>query len=508
MPPELQYIEDALLAAPAVPKKPRAADWDPGFDFSKKSDFYFLSLRSEIELTSDVSLTSITSFSKFVGDEPLDSDGTAFNNFRLNSQPTLLKSFGQEFRVAGVAGAVRWVVGANYQDQVANQTIIDEMSSSHNSVFGIVFTKTALIVNQSPETKAVFGNLEWNASETLTFQAGGRYTDQKRPFNGCLADAGAGAIGVRAGIPFALLSEALSGTPTTIPEGGCMTLGDDFKPTLVESSLDEDNFSWRLVADWHPTPDTLIYASATKGYKSGSYSFVPALAASQYTPAKQESLMAFEVGFKQELANRKVNLSGALYTYSYRDKQLIGNAIFPVFGSLPVLINIPKSSAYGGEFMIDARPVDGLTFRGGIAYNHTKVKRDPIAPIQAYDPFGNPTSYIGEPFPNSPEWQASSDAEYDFPLSDNLRGFFGGTLSYRSGAYAVFGQSADFKIPAYALLDLRVGIDSADGNWRLTLWGRNVTNKYHLNGVTLFVDTLNRLAGPPATYGISLSYKM
>src|SRR3546814_5312703 len=42
--------------------------------------------------------------------------------------------------------------------------------------------------------------------------------------------------------------------------------------TPFEDTLKEDNFSWRLGVNYKPNRDVLIYALASRGYKSGSRS--------------------------------------------------------------------------------------------------------------------------------------------------------------------------------------------------------------------------------------------
>jgi iron complex outermembrane recepter protein len=55
------------------------------------------------------------------------------------------------------------------------------------------------------------------------------------------------------------------------------------------------------------------------------------------------------------------------------------------------------------------------------------------------------------------------------------------------------------------LLDLRAGFSSADGIWRVMLFGHNVTNKFYWTGVTQASDTFARSVGMPVTYGIMVS---
>jgi len=57
------------------------------------------------------------------------------------------------------------------------------------------------------------------------------------------------------------------------------------------------------------------------------------------------------------------------------------------------------------------------------------------------------------------------------------------------------------------LLDLRAGA-SLTRHVDLEVWGRNVTNTYYYNNVSHVVDTITRNAGMPATYGVTLRYRL
>jgi len=54
---------------------------------------------------------------------------------------------------------------------------------------------------------------------------------------------------------------------------------------------------------------------------------------------------------------------------------------------------------------------------------------------------------------------------------------------------------------------LRGGIAAADGSWRVTLFGKNIFNKYYVANIYTDYDTIARFAGQPATWGITLSMK-
>ena len=107
--------------------------------------------------------------------------------------------------------------------------------------------------------------------------------------------------------------------------------------------------------------------------------------------------------------------------------------------------------------------------------------------------------------PNSPKWLLSGDAEYSERVGPDVTAYAGAGLSYRTSAQAAFGETPGFKLPAYALLDLRAGVRWKQ-RWSAELWARNVTNKYYLNNVIYTIDTVSKFAGMPATYGVTIGF--
>jgi outer membrane receptor protein involved in Fe transport len=63
------------------------------------------------------------------------------------------------------------------------------------------------------------------------------------------------------------------------------------------------------------------------------------------------------------------------------------------------------------------------------------------------------------------------------------------------------------RISPYTLLDLRLSLEQAGEPWKITLWGKNVTDKYYWTNTVAVYDTTVRYVGEPVTYGATLSYR-
>ncbi|MFB0875835.1 MULTISPECIES: TonB-dependent receptor [unclassified Sphingobium] len=485
----------AIAAFRPAPKDNRVADWDAGARLRRDDDFFQASLRADWDIADAVTLTSLTSYSELRQNAPSDTDGTPYDNFRLTIRAKI-RSFAQELRLSGTSldDRLRWMLGGNYEHNVTHDNQFGHIHGTNSGVGPIRFSEFVNSNNQDIETKALFGSLDFKLTDRLTASGSLRYTRVGNDFQGCPYDTGDGQLAAA----FSLLASA------PIAPGGCVTLDPTTLAAvpLVQASLDEDNLSWRAGLSWKADASTLLYANVTRGYKAGSFPTIAALTPVQYTPVTQESVLAYEAGFKKGFFGQTLQVTGAAFYYDYKNKQIQGY-IATAFGNAPALVSIPKGSVRGAELNITWKPVRALTLSGGATYVDTRVD----AHFLANDPFANPVDLKGEQFPNTPKWQLNGDAQYDFPLGDALEGYVGGSVRYRSDSYAAFGRQPAFELPGYAIVDLRAGIQSATGRWRAEIWGRNVTDKYYATSVTHVLDTVARLTGMPATYGATFTVR-
>lgn len=285
-----------------------------------------------------------------------------------------------------------------------------------------------------------------------------------------------------------------------------MTLDANLNPGFVTGRLDEDNISWRAGIDFKPLPRTLIYLNVSRGYKAGSAPTTAATSAVQYRPAVQETVLAYEIGAKSTLIDRKLDVSATAFYYDYTNKQLLGRNVYNpnILGAISALVNIPKSRIIGAEAQATVRPVRGLTLTAAGTYLDTKVQGD----FYNYSLIGVLTNFNGSPFPYTPKWQLTFDGEQRVPLSSRLVGFIGSNASYRTAMIAGFGTDPRLAINAYWLVDARIGIEAANGRWNAQLFGRNLSNAYYWNNVAAGADNVRRYTGMPLTYGIQVGMKL
>ena len=493
-------LQAQLQAYPNSPDDPRAGDWNPELNYKRNDNFYQFFVHADWDLTARTTLTSISSYSHLKVDTPNDNDATTLPN----SYSLILGSidtYTEELRASGALGEadrLKWMLGGNYEYDGPRDKQHLSINATNSGIATFRWSGLDNINNQTINTRALFGSLDFGLTRTLSWQGSARYTSQDHDYHGCLADNGNGELAAA----FSFLSTSLSHSPTVIPPGGCVTLDPVTNKPLsggIRSSLNQNNVSWRSGFSWKPLEDWLLYANATKGYKAGSYGTVPAIRPVQADPVTQESVLAYEAGFKLAMFEHRAQVTGATFYYDYKHKQLLGSVnLGAPFGTLPALVSVPHSRVEGAELDVTVQPVAGLTVRVGGTYVNSKV----LGSYLLAKPLGGPSADIGgERFPNTPLWQATSDVEYRHPLRNDWSVFVGANASYRTATSSFFNGNDLFRLPAYALVDLRTGFEH--DNWRVELWGQNVANRFYTTFVSRVTDTVVRTVGMPLTYGIT-----
>lgn len=505
-------------AYPRSPNDARAADWDANPDQPLVRDDSFMqsSVRIDYSLSDNLTFTSITAYSDYEQDFNQDTDGSDLQNFSLSNFGSI-ESISQEFRLTGETDAVRWIVGLNFaEDETEDNTIYYFDENSVSTAFQI--DEAISTANQDVETRAIFGNAAWDVGETVTLNVGARYTEDERSYVGCTGDTGDGQMATA----FNALWLAVYQNNNNLQPGDCTT-ADNGVAGLVRRELDEDNVSWRGGIDWQMNDDVLTYLNISKGFKSGAVPSVNSSEAKQVSVVTQESVLAYELGFKSSLMDSRMRLNGALFRYDYEDKQLRGRISDPVFGPLETLVNIPESLVYGAEIGFEFLVSEGLTVALNGSYTRTKVTDD----FMNFDPLNNEINYKGLSFPLTPELHVSARVSYERPINDQWLGFVSVNVLHKDETTGLFydedvfantqispvlrpGEMADpdlLKVDGYTTVDMRLGVQSSDGKWEAALWGRNLTDEYYWNNATQGLDNFYRLSAMPRTYGISVAYR-
>ena len=213
------------------------------------------------------------------------------------------------------------------------------------------------------------------------------------------------------------------------------------------------------------TPRETAYLQLARGYKAGGFNLSQGLTPDE-TLFRPESDWNLEVGYKADLADRRLTLATDLFALYRQDAQIKSSVqTDPNNPNLFVYYtgNAASGANYGFEASVDWRAMPGLTLGTSIGLLQTHF-RD-------FTRSGNTgTTTVSRALANAPSWQAAAHAVWRHP-----RGAFARLDVTGMGAYYFDLPPNDTRSRAYALLHLKLGWETE--RWSAYLYGRNLLNK-------------------------------
>lgn len=323
-----------------------------------------------------VTFTSITSYDEIEVQFQENTSATGILGF-FPGQDADYEVFSQELRLASsVESRIRWIVGGYYSSEDDTLATIIRNGADGTPPFTVV---PSVVVEQDVEVLSAYGQIEYDLSDTVTFTGGLRYTSDSKDGTSTSRV----IAGTRTGLPgpdvaapdffydLDFIESVTAGGAGQCPPpvGGLPCI---LGPIPIAQDLNE--LGGKVGLDWRPTDDTLVYASYSRGFKSGAFDTraLAAFSGNADRPVGPEFLDAYEVGVKSTLLDGRLELNGAIFYYDWEDLQTFsvdetGGAAF---------LNIPETELVGAEVEFKAVPADGWYLQGGIGYVDTEIKDD------------------------------------------------------------------------------------------------------------------------------------
>ena len=229
------------------------------------------------------------------------------------------------------------------------------------------FLATPFFRNNTDDLKitsyGLFGEAYFEFSDRLKLTAGLRYNNDKKAVTArstlasFLAPHG-GTTDTVFGSPFVGSFDADPGTP-----------GNQI---IQARQVKFNKLTGRAVLDFKITDDNLIYASYSRGYKSGGIN--PPLQPIFAVPEsfRPEQVDAFEIGSKNSFGNGALQLNLTAFYYKYKDLQLS-----KIVARTAVNDNV-SANIYGFEAEAIVRPDPDVVVNLGFSYLHSKVSEDKL----------------------------------------------------------------------------------------------------------------------------------
>ncbi|WP_225204643.1 TonB-dependent receptor [Novosphingobium huizhouense] len=228
-----------------------------------------------------VKLTSITGWRHSKETQTQDFDGSSTDLYYVDRRQHYTQ-FSQELRAAGkLMDGFDYVVGGYFFKSSYDLTQWSRVFGFSPDVPPVDFDKNAQHVEGKTESYAFFGDFNWEVVDKVRLSFGGRWSHDNKKLTNSFATSG----------------------------------------LIGKGDASFSKFTPKVGIDYRPNNDLMVYASWSRGYRSGGFSPRAATAETASTPFQPETVDAFEIGAKLAAFDRKLELNLAGYVSDYKDMQ-------------------------------------------------------------------------------------------------------------------------------------------------------------------------------------------
>lgn len=469
-PPGLRVVNQGFeLALPTLPPTPNTRSFGSDADLFKSNQLG-LGLHWGYDF-GDVTLKSITAFrdTKFNWLNDGDGVGTFYVNY---GQQDDNNQWSQEFQLASDPSArISWLLGAFYFRETGDQFIGLPIRLS---TLGVGLPDDSIIIDGTAKTtaEAAFGELYWRATDQLKITLGGRYSHEKRNSS--------------------YRYDALFAPPSQ--QGG---------------SASFNNFSPKIVFTYEANEDVNLYASVTRGFKSGGFNLLA------IQPSfRPEKIWNYEGGVKSTFADNRARFNISAFYSDFKDLQ-----VGQIVNLQSVLTNAAAAELYGFEAELAAAATDQLELGATAAYLHAEFTEfctgDPTKPTATVQPgckAGSPINLKGFTLPRAPRFTTSGYFAFTQPITGGSSVTLRGDVRYQSKTYFTQFNRPQVAQDGYAIANARLTWTSASEAVSVGAWVNNLFDKDYFtelleSGAFNPVLVVQGYVAPPRTYGLSTSFR-
>ena len=447
-----------------------------------------LSMSINAELTDHVTFRSISAYRKDTSHTPIDFDSLPAVDVDV---PAVYKNnqTSQEFQFLYKSDKLNGIVGFYH------------LAAQATTGFGVLLSTTVPGLNAytagdvRTNTNSIYGDFTYDFTDQLSFSLGGRYTWDQRQSHVFKAN----YIG---------LTSEFGGTPVPF-------LGTP-PSTNFEGAANFKKFTPRASVSYKITPDHMVYASYSVGFKGGGFdprgtgTLAPDTNGDgkksyqeiyNYLLFKPETVRSYEIGWKGALFDHRLTFAADGFYADYSDVQIpgsVGQLVGGVQTFVGITTNAAKAHIKGAELEANAILARGFAGAGSNVYFNTTVGYIDPKYKRFIGPTGVDVSKV-RVFQNTPHWTMSGTLGAGLPMaSGTLTGST--TLSYRSLTHQFETASPFLDQKGYALLDANLVYSFHEGKYSVGLHGKNLTNQHYKTSgyqyIRTFIDgTPNLLNG-------------
>jgi len=307
---------------------------------------------------------------------------------------------------------------------------------------------------------AVFGEADFDLLSTLTLTAGVRGIHEKDD------------VGIN-GLPITPGNQR-----TVVPLG------------TTTGAQTTDRLIWRAGAKWRFDDGMMVYASATTGFKGPGFNAVSSILGNPQ-PVSAETSISYEAGLRSQLWDNRLTFNLTAYHAVYRNFQTQGFSLFPGTTVAQVILsNAARLRTQGFESEFSALLDDLTTVTANGTYIDAGFDSFPGAQCYATQPaspgqcVNGQQNLTGKRLANTPKWAFNLSAKREIPLPGfTWSGFATMDYDWRSSIQWDVLQNPLAVEGGYGTLGASLGIHSPDDRYTIKVYGRNLTDQFHTEGI-------------------------
>ncbi|GAB3091132.1 TonB-dependent receptor [Aestuariicella hydrocarbonica] len=240
---------------------------------------------------------------------------------------------------------------------------------------------------------------------------------------------------------------------------------DPFVPVPTGGEKDWDAVTPKVGIQFHPNKDLMLYASASKGFKSGSF-----IIGADAPPTDPEYLWSYEVGLKATLLQDRLQMNLAAFYYDYEDLVVTLVKGTPGGGTVVSNENAAAATIQGFEAEVSLQATEGL--RLDLSLGYLDAEYDEYSTADPVYPERGELDLSGNRLTNSPKLTARIGAEYRV---GNLS--VSGDVVFSDEVYFTpFNDKSNAYRPSYQMVNSQIKYDFESG-LSLSIFGHNLTDE-------------------------------
>ena len=399
-----------------------------------------------------VTLTSITQYDKGSNLNDVDCD-TSPQDLCQTEFDTKGRQFNQDVRLNYDRGKVHAVIGALYSWDKLNFLQLVHFNNGAQFDIRDIYTQTR-------SSEAGYAEVAYALNDALSITGGARYTFDQNTLSNTQASLTSGYRGP------SIIS--------TVPG----PFGSPFDPSAFLPTMKRPTkgFTGRAILQYKMSHSEMVYASYSRGYRSGNFSGSQFFSPAEANFVQPENVNTYELGFKGEFFRRALNVELASYYNDLRNQQVASQIVGSNGTFVPGLSSL-NGHSYGIEIEAGLRVSQSLRLTGNASIMRTRFDSNQV--INGVTPVGGNRFALAPNFTALGlfDWTAWHSDRQSIVLtaSANYMGqYFYDPQNGKAGGGRTFvnGQHS------YTLVDARLSYNLPRVS--ISVWGKNLTNKLYL----------------------------